>query len=253
MNKHLFIIGAQRSGTTYLWNILNAHPDVYMSQPVRPEPKYFLDPENISGGYDRYLNTCFPERTDTKWMGEKSTSYIESEDAAQNIFEMIPDARILVVLRDPVERAISNYFFTRDHGLEPYGLERALREEKSRIPEWDRSNISVSPHAYAERGRYMQYLTHWEQLFGKEQLLLLIFEQLTSNEIAIKDLYYRLDLDASVLPDNLSERANTGSTDRLECEIPSDTYERLSAQFNPWNRELAEHFDLDISCWRGMS
>jgi len=253
VSSHLFIIGAQRSGTTYLWNVLNAHPDVYMAQPVRPEPKYFLNSGKVSDGYAAYMKACFSEAGQVKWMGEKSTSYIEHEDVAGNIAEMIPDARILVILRDPIERAISNYFFTRDHGLEPYDLERALLQENERILEWDRSSVSVSPHAYIERGKYMQYLELWERHFSKDHILLLVSEQFIGNQVAIRDLYRRLDLDESVLPDDLNERVNVGSADRLACEIPSSLYETLSESFRPWNMRLAEHFNLELSCWRGMS
>src|SRR5262249_2213212 len=154
---HFVIVGAQRSGTSYLYGLLNEHPELDMATPMRPEPKFFLDDAAYARGLDYYERRCFPESR-ARVRGEKSTSYIESEVAAQRIMTLIPDARVVVVLRDPVERALSNYAFTVAHGNETLDLGAALRASATGERTWDRDQFSVSPYAYLPRGRYADYL-----------------------------------------------------------------------------------------------
>jgi len=224
-----------------------------MARPVSPEPKYFLDPSAAAAGYEAYHQKYFAGAEGVKWLGEKSTSYMECENAAKSIVSLIPDALIVVMLRDPVERTISNYYFTKAHGMEPYSMERALIEEPERIQTWDRSKISVSPHAYTERGKYIQHLEFWERYFGRDQLILLIAERFIANKTAVTDLYHRFGLDETLSPSTLNELVNAGDHDLSDSFIPDSLYGMLAEQFRPWNRRLAEHFKLDLSCWRGMS
>jgi hypothetical protein len=248
--KHLFIIGAQRSGTTYLYKLLDAHPAIYMAKPIKPEPKYFMGSANVLATYEDYLQKYFVEKGDELWLGEKSTSYIESKEAAQAIKRFIPDATILVMLRDPVERAISHFCFTRDHNLEPYDIERAIREEPLRTGNWQQSvKTSVTPYAYTERGKYIQYLEYWEGLFGKESLILLVAEQFIGNQDAVSMLYRRLGIDSAIVPNSLTERVNAGSADRAKCTITDNFRSSLRKMFLPWNRKLAKHYGLELSCW----
>jgi hypothetical protein len=249
MSRHLFIIGAQRSGTTYLYKILDAHPEVCMAKPIKPEPKYFMDPANAGSGYDVYYTKYFSDAGDVFWLGEKSTSYIECNEAALAIRQTVPDATILVILRDPVERAISHYSFTRDHGLEPYDIERAIKEEPSRMHSWHSVGTSVSPYKYTERGKYAQYLEHWEKLFGKDRLILLVAEQFMGQQKEISALYDRLGITSHFVPPSLRERVNVGSAGRGRCKLSDGLRASLHAMFRPWNRKLEKYYGLDLSCW----
>ena len=253
MNDHLFIIGAQRSGTTYLRNVLDAHPGVFMARSVNAEPKYFLDVGSAVDDYSVYWKKYFLEAENIKWLGEKSTSYLEREDAARNIKSKIPDAKILVILRDPVERAISNYCFSRENGIEPYGIEKALSEEPARIDTWPSEQFSVSPYAYTDRGKYMQHLEFWEHNFSKDNLIVLASERFIGNQAEVASLYEKLGLDSGFIPTCLDERVNAGASGRAGFSMPNSLRDTLKETFKPWNRKLAEHFGLDVSCWSGMS
>lgn len=220
-----------------------------MAKPVKPEPKYFMDQANISAGYETYLKKIFSAAGDVPWLGEKSTSYIESESAAIAIKKTVPDPTFLVILRNPVERAISNYIFTRDHGLEPYDIERAIHEEPLRKDSWHAAGTSVTPYAYTERGKYAQYLERWERLFGKDRLILLVAEQFIGNQAAVSALYERLGIDTLFIPPSLTERVNTGSAARTKIKLSDQLTGTLRETFQPWNRELEERYGLNVSCW----
>ena len=249
MAKHLIIVGAQRSGTTYLYKVLDEHPEVCMAKPIKPEPKYFMGSDNMAASYDAYFNRYFSQAGDVAWLGEKSTSYIENEEAALAIKQAMPDAMILVMLRNPVERAISHYSFTKDHGLEPYDIERAIQEEPLRVQTWHAAQTSVTPYAYTERGKYAQYLDCWERIFGKNQMILLVAEQFIGNQVAISALYARLDIAAQFVPPSLTVRVNAGSADRAKCKLSDQFRAYLRETFRPWNCELEKSYGLDLSCW----
>src|SRR6185369_6874288 len=127
-----FIIGgAPRSGTTWLYDLLARNPDVYMARPARPEPKFFLVDELYEKGLGHYAH-WFEGARPGQLAGEKSTNYLESPLAASRIRAALPGVRLIFILRDPVERAYSNYLWSRMNGLETESFEAALALEASR-------------------------------------------------------------------------------------------------------------------------
>jgi len=247
--KHLFIIGAQRSGTTYLFNVLDEHPEVYMAKPVKPEPKYFMNFANVDQSYNLYCQKYFKKTCNVAWLGEKSTSYIESDEAMFTINRLLPEATILVMLRNPVERAISHYCFTKYHGLEPYDIERAIQDEQFRIHSRHNASTSVTPYAYIERGKYTRYLDRWSQLFVGQQFIPLVAENLFGNQAAIAALYKQLDINPQFIPPSLMEVVNSGSETRAKYKIPDHLKAALHDTFRPWNHLLKMRYGLDVSCW----
>lgn len=174
MSRHLLVIGAQRCGTTWLAAALEAHPEVTMARPARPEPKVFCDDVAAGRGAAWYRATYFAHATDELVLGEKSTSYLEDPRAPARAAEVLGTPHVVAVLRDPVERAVSNWQFSTEHGLERRPLEAALRENLAGPTPWDPARTSVSPFAYLERGRYADYLRPWlEQLPGSVHVVFL--------------------------------------------------------------------------------
>ncbi len=127
MTERFFIVGGQRCGTTYLYHLLAGHPEIEMAVPVRPEPKFFLDDALYEKGLDHYERTFFAGKPGSKIKGEKSTSYLEYEKVAARISSAFPDASILVVVRNPVERAMSHWRFSTQNGVESVSMEEAFR------------------------------------------------------------------------------------------------------------------------------
>lgn len=229
MTRHLLVIGAQRCGTTYLQSLLEAHPEITMARPARPEPKVFLAEASVERGRDWYHRTFFGHATDERLLGEKSTSYIEVPKAADRARRVLgEDTLILALLRDPVARAVSNWRFSTDNGLEQRPLETALRENLDQAAEWDSAATSVSPFAYLERGRYEQHLEPWFAVFPTTARVVFLQDLLDRDE-ALGTLYEQLDVDPDFRPAT-RERLNE-STEPISS-LPQDLLHALRTYFH---------------------
>jgi hypothetical protein len=208
VTEHLLIIGAQRCGTTYLRSLLDVHPEITMARPAHPEPKVFLSAELTARGREWYEATYFAHARSEILLGEKSTSYLEHPEAATRAASVLGAAEIIVMLRDPVARAVSNWQFSSENGLEDRPLDEALADNLRGARDWDRAVSSVSPFAYLERGRYADYLDPWHARFPGH-LHVRFFEELTSDESELTSLYKDLGVNPGFRPDNLDRPVNT--------------------------------------------
>jgi hypothetical protein len=206
---HFVIVGAQRCGTTYLYQLLDEHPEIEMAKPLRPEPKFFLDDEHYPLGLAYYDSTFFSNPR-ARVRGEKSTSYIESDVAIARIQATLPESTLVVVLRDPVWRAISNYRFSVQYGVEDLGMSDAMRVSANERA-WDSSRFSVSPFAYLARGRYADYLEPLAVNTESERVSVLLFEELVTGTAAIAGLFERLGVDPSFEPAGLGAVVNASA------------------------------------------
>jgi hypothetical protein len=233
------IVGAQRCGTTYLYRLLDEHPSIEMARPVRPEPKFFLEPDAISLGLDAYHEAYFGHRPPARVHGEKGTSYIESEEAARRIVEVLPDPKIVVLVRDPVQRAISNYRFSVENGLE------ALTEEAEARP-YDRSLISASPFGYLRRGRYVEYLETYMRYVPREKIFVGVFEELVRDGTVFGSLCEFLEIEPrTAQPPARPVNASEGEVPML---AKADVV-RLRSYYLPTNRRLEALLGRRIEAW----
>lgn len=245
MRRYLFIIGAQRSGTTLLAETLDRHPGMQFAKPIRPEPKYLLKtPHPDLAAYEAKYFAGVP---DSVLRGEKSTSYIEYPRVAEAIREHFPEARCIAVLRDPVERAISNYWFSVENGFEKRPPEEALQpaaDDAAAV-----AGVSASPFAYLQRGRYLGYLRSYADILGQDRLLVLQTEQLIHGGASWLKVYDFLGLERREPPGEM-ERANSVPRER---PVAQATLDRLAAYYAPHNAELARHYRIDLALWRQPS
>jgi hypothetical protein len=183
------IIGAPKAGTTALHAALAQHPGLYMS-PVK-EPKFFLSdgPPPARGGpgdaqtYREHVwrradyEALFDGAPAGTLRGESTPLYLHDPAAQRRIRELRPDARLIAVVRDPVERAHSNWTHLWSAGLEPVGdFVRACEEEPRRIEAgW------ASFWHYLSLGRYGEQLEHLHTLFPREQVLVLRYLSLVDS------------------------------------------------------------------------
>lgn len=245
--NHLFIVGAQRSGSTYLYHVLSDHPQVAMAEPVRPEPKFFMNDEMFAMGRAYYESAYFfYNAKETRYLGEKSTSYIESQMVAKRIRDFYPDARILLVLRDPVQRAWSNYRFSVQYGMEPLCFEAALAAEHERLCDTSIAT-SVNPYAYCRRGHYIDYIEDYLKVFGADQLCILIFEEIVGNLSAVQSLYRWLGIDDTFFPTSLGGVFNHANT---VGETPSAVFRSLALSYHQSLERLENYLCRPIDVWR---
>jgi hypothetical protein len=214
-----------------------------MAKPARPEPKFVLDAEGCRRGLAWYEATYFAGAEAVPVHGEKSTSYMESAEAAERAAAMIPDAHVIVMLRDPVDRAISNWRFSSASGLEDRPLEQALTETLERPRTWDRSRTSVSPFAYLERGRYVDHINPWQRLFP-DRLHVLLLEEFAGNADAVARMYRAIDVDPRFRPPSLSTRVNPARSPMSTVE--SALAQRLRDYFKESDERLRDYLGREL-------
>jgi len=244
MNEnHFFIIGTQRSSTTFLYTLLDLHPEVCMAKPLMPEPKFFLDSEKVKRGKKYYREHYFLDHN-KKVFGEKSTSYIEFPETYERIQSFFPDAKYIVLLRNPVDRAVSNYFFSVKNNLETRTLNEVFIEKKS-PPELEKV-LSVSPFDYLKRGNYVEQLQPWVENCDKNNLLVIVQEKLVKNILPeFSRLCAFLNLSVDFDTDFSAEKVNASE----EYSIPKEIRRVLGDYYTPYNRKLEELLGFQIPEW----
>ncbi len=248
MDPTFVIAGAQRCGTTSLWHLLDEHPQIYMARPPWPEPKFFA--QDSAPGHDRawYVDRWFSETGTAMAVGEKSASYMDGEGVSRRVKQMFPHMRLVFILRHPVERAISNYRYSRQHGLETEPFDFAVREEARRVRETTFPNISRHPLAYLQRGRYADYLERFLEDFARDSMHIILHERLRNDpEGLCRDVYRFLGVDPQFWPASLGERHRAHADDDLM--LSRATFDYMIEQFREPNRRLEQMVGQDLSHW----
>lgn len=245
--ERLFIVGAQRCGTTYLYGLLDGHPEIAMARPVHPEPKIFLTDE-VTGDPKAYDARLFAGRAVNRVHGEKATSYLERPASLDRIASTFPDAHIVIAVRDPIERALSNYRFTVDAGLEDRTADGALLADlEGHDRPYDHTRISVSPYAYVRRGRYLQHLRSIEERFDRERIHVVVYEELIAGIDAIRGLYAAVGVDDTHQPSIAGRAINPSNT---PATLSARTRDRLRAYYADDNAALERHLGRSLSAWQ---
>jgi hypothetical protein len=207
-----FIIGgAPRAGTTWLYELLDRHPDVYMAKPLKPEPKFFLRDDLYAKGLDHYSKTWFAGAESGRVAGEKSTDYLESAPAAARIARDLPHAKLVFILREPVDRAYSNYLWSRMNGLETESFADAIRMEEQRQRELPDRWRFTRPFSYFSRGLYADLLEPYFNCFVDHQILVLRYEDIRERPAELAGSLHRF----------LGVAARPGDADGLGVVNPS--------------------------------
>ena len=177
-----FIIGgAPRSGTSWLYQVLDMHPEIFMAKPIKPEPKFFLIDELYEQGIEYYGQKWFQDTGGHKVYGEKTTNYLEAANVAERIKRNLPNVKLIFILREPVERAFSNYLWSIKNKMETEDFETALFLEDKRERELTGNLRYSRPHANFSRGLYADLLKPYFDLFPREHILCLKFEDIAES------------------------------------------------------------------------
>lgn len=250
------IIGAMKSGTTSLFRYLTQHPGI--ASPRVKEVHFFDIPKNYHRGEDWY-RVHFPslkhmQRTSQKigypaQTGEATPAMLINSYAV-NASSTVPHARLIMVLRDPVERAYSHYQHQkRRMPREKLSFMEALLIEQERISRDLELNISgrgklsssLWLYSYAERGKYINQIEHWLTYFSDTQLQVMNF-----NELKTRPDYFCNRICAFLgLPEHdfsTTERFNSGG---YGGDMDDDCREYLTDFFRPYNRRLFDYLGED--------
>ena len=249
MTLPTFIIaGAPRSGTTYLYDLCASHPAIYMARARSPEPKFFLVDGEYAKGLDYYATTYFAQGSDFVAIGEKTTNYLEDPRVAARIAAALPEVKLVFVLRNPRERAFSNFLWSRKNGLETLDFDTALRREGEREASYPPAQRYSRPFSYISRGMYARLLQPYLQHFDRSRLQFLLADDLAKTPAAAaRQLFDFLDVSSTALNFDFAARVNSARRD--DDEIPPLADEFLRGVYYYPNLELGALLGRDLSPW----
>jgi hypothetical protein len=243
------IIGAQRSGTTSLFNYLVRHPDVLA--PLGKEIHYFdIHYSRGPGWYRGRFPLAYRSRAGSLTL-EASPYYLVHPLAPRRAARLLPRARLIALLRNPVDRALSHYQHAVAEGREALSFAEAISREPERLAGEEqrlRDEPGYCSHnhrhfSYLERGRYIEQLRRWAEQFPRSQLLVLQSELLFREPAAVMDTVHAF---LGLRPHRLAEYEPfyQGSYRRA---MPPELRAALVREFEPYNRDLydwlGEEFD----------
>lgn len=251
---NLIIMGAQKSGTTSLHEYLKVHPDIFMSSPVK-EPGLFLGEErartfwNTAGQPIASLHELLHERMlqgyqGERWFGDGSTHYTIGQrsrawDIPQRMHAANPDMRFIYILRNPVERILSNYHHSRAKGRCAGPLQAFLDSEEGP------SAILTS--------RYWYQLEAYLAYFQPEQFHLVVFEEfLQQPHQAMAEIWRFLGLAKPPEAPKFVAH-NTGNRGNPEVDKEHHTLERILNVLRKDTMHLERWLGRDIPAWSSMS
>lgn len=258
---YFLIIGAQKCGTTSLYKCLIDHPQILRA---RQKELHFFD-NNYSKGLDWYRTQfVMPSRQEMQsgqkmrlnqkfLVGEASPYYIFHPLVPERVRLHIPEAKLIVMLRDPVARAWSQYHHEVRLGFEQLSFEEALAAETERLAgEVDRMrsdetyySYNHQHYTYLSRGIYVDQLQAWMELFPREQFLILESEAFFANpEETLAETMAFLGVSPEIYPKEArcDRRDNAGSYPEMSYALKND----LVSYFVPHNRRLAEYLQVSF-------
>jgi hypothetical protein len=246
------IIGAQKSGTTSLYDLLSQHPHV--ERAALKELNYF--DRYFEKGIEWYRSQFpLPKPNEERKLitGEATPDYLFYPDAAKRAAQVVPQARLIVLLRNPVDRAYSHYHHQIRKGRETLSFEEAIEAEQARL----RGEIDKMPEdelptssnrkrfLYLSRGLYVDQLLRWSEFFAKDQMLVLKSEDFYKNTLQT----LKVIQDYLGLPDWKPEPSVLQMSPKRQNRYPGinpATRRRLEEYFEPHNRRLYEYLGVDF-------
>lgn len=252
------LIGAKRGGTTSLWRYITEHPDVLRLFPRAERIKglYYFDEQYARG--DRWYRSHFPTSTIRRRharrgqrvvAGEATPYYLYHPLAPHRVAADLPDARIIVVLRDPIERAFSHWKERRANDGDPLEFAAALAAEIGRL-DGEEARIVGAPGtvsvahrhwSYVDQGRYAPMLARWFAAVGRERVLVEVSEDMYADPQATLD---RVVAHLGIAPHRLLDPAVHNAEPSLDLD--PDVRADLAALLAPDIRATEELLGRDL-------
>ena len=251
----VIIIGGQRCGSTSLWDCLNQHPQ-FLCPPhkaiFRKELHYFN--MQWQHPFENYLKINFSHVPEDKITGEGTPDYIDHPIAPFAIQKYLPNVKLIAILRNPVDRAISNYNFAKarpNHAPIDLPMLEAFKREPELIKDaWnDMVDGKITTHpivqfmSYTRKGRYYEQLQRYEFFREKKQLLILKSEDFFKEPIKVsKQMYKYLGIDTAFTPKPVRENREK------QIAFPTDeTLAWLKDYFKEPNARLKKVYGISWS------
>jgi hypothetical protein len=238
-----FVLGTQKGGTSTLHHLLRNHPNLHL--PQHKEVHYFslYDHQPLSWYSEHYR-----EARSDQLCGDITPYYLFHPRCPASIYKVRPQAKLIALLRDPVDRTLSQFFHAKRHGFEPLELEAALAAEPSRLA--DAEDALASPgsvhyshqkHSYVSRSRYPEQLDRYRALFPEQQLLICRSEDLFHHTQPCLD---RITQFLGVAPmDAAGVRANAGGGEA--AGVPDSDRQKLRLTLSPTTAAIRERYGFD--------
>jgi hypothetical protein len=196
MKPSFIVIGAARSGTTSLFQYLDAHPDIYLS-PVK-ELNFFSNEKYWNKGFKWYESNFSGAEDSILAVGEASPSYTKApftEDVPKRIFNYCPKVKLIYIVRNPIERFISHYLHRLHRGYDSRDFESTLK--------------NLDQESFAYQGRYHYQIDKYLKYFDRNQILIIPFESIKSQRIlTIKKIYQFLEVNSEFKVEQLEKIHN---------------------------------------------
>lgn len=208
-------IGAAKSGTTTLYDILKQHPEIFI--PAFKEPHFFDIPENYNNGIEWYEKNYF-RNINKKIIADFTPSYFFEKQVPKRIFnDLGEDMKFVILLRHPVDRAYSHYLHSVRDKNEYVSFEEALRKEDNRIDKFikNKDYLSYLRNSYYHQGLYGEMIERYLQYFSLDNFLFIQFENefIIDRKNVIDKLLIFIGLETEI-DLNLDLRSNPASKER---------------------------------------
>jgi hypothetical protein len=255
------IIGAQKAGTTALYEYLRVHPGIYI--PPEKEAPFFLVPEREEKGTRWYMREFFAEAPEQSLWGTSTPQYMCALGASRKISETWPKAKIIAILRDPIKRAYSHFRMCVRRGIESRTFTQAIADELESTVKLATELSQADDIDYLARGLYSVILREYLGDFDRSQVLILFSSDLSANpEASLQEIYEFLEI-PSFEPKNLGRRYHVGGLKqklpwlrkvrhlgvvaRLWDRIPAKHRRRIAFRIDKWNTAPSEADDCVLS------
>jgi len=204
-----FLAGVPKGASSWTAMALSEHPEIFMPD-IKPVSFFNIKFEQ---GFDWY-RTVFADHNDEPAIGDASPDYMKSRQAPRRIAARVPDAKLVFIIRNPMERAFSQWWHGNRSGWTNIDFEDVFRSHHA----WD---LLVEP------GFYAMHLERWAEYFDEEQMLVKLFDDFQdNNEGFIQQIYEFVGVDSDFRPSIVGEKKNVGA----EMRGPP-TYETVKAWF----------------------
>ena len=245
------VIGAKRCGTTSLYQHLPEHPCI--SKSPHDNMGFFNDNFHLGvNWYKSFFPTTFTRnKIKSKFGGflafDVTTKYMEEESTANNVYQTKPNMKIIIILRNPVDRAYSQYHLSVRQTAERRSFEDVVEENMNRLNKESHEHYEIKPKFsakednYLKKGLYALQLRYWLKIFPRENILIVSTEEFESNQQIIYNKIFEF-LNISKFEVKNTKKMQKGNYP----PIKSETRNLLLDYFRPHNHELFELINMEF-------